>query len=152
MFEHQLVYIVGASGQPVYRWENGNNVPVAQFTHLRQPVEAMMRRLKAGDTLREIVDFTRTDNRPAALAIGIIGSDSSAEQAFMLISAKFLDDRYLLSLSRRSLLSDLRYVSGHPAEAGANWLLTDKENRPLGYLAWQPEKPGTLMLHFIGHW
>ncbi|MEW5289037.1 EAL domain-containing protein [Erwinia papayae] len=150
MFEHQLVYIVDASGQPVYRWENGSNVPVAQFTHLRQPVEAMMRRLKAGDQMREIVDFTRIDNRPAALAIGIIGSDSSAEQAFMLISVKFLDDRYLLSLSRRSLLSDLRYISGHPAEAGANWLLTDKENRPLGYLAWQPEKPGTLMLHFIG--
>ncbi|WP_261653457.1 putative bifunctional diguanylate cyclase/phosphodiesterase [Erwinia mallotivora] len=150
MFEHQLVYIVDASGQPVYRWENGSNVPVAQFTHLRQPVEAMMRRLKAGDQMREIVDFTRIDNRPAALAIGIIGSDSSAQQAFMLISVKFLDDRYLLSLSRRSLLSDLRYLSGHPAEAGADWLLTDKENRPLGYLAWQPEKPGTLMLHFIG--
>lgn len=37
MFEHQLVYIVDASGQPVCRQENGNNVPVAQFTHLRQP-------------------------------------------------------------------------------------------------------------------
>jgi diguanylate cyclase (GGDEF)-like protein len=154
MFGHQLVYILDGNHQPVYRWENGANVPEAQFAHLQQPIAQLMDQLKATNSEpkghREVVDFTLVDNRPVALAMGSIDDNSSQAGPFTLVSVKYLDNDYLTALSQRSLLHDLRYTDGNPAQNGANYLLTTQRGQPLGHLSWQPNTPGTGMLAVIG--
>ncbi|KGT90515.1 diguanylate cyclase [Erwinia typographi] len=154
MFGHQLVYILNADNQPVYRWENGHNVDNSQFAHLQQPVSAFMTRLKAsGDSEnghREVIDFTLIDSRPAVLAMETIDGSGGPAGSFTLLSVKYLDDHYLNALSQRSLLKDLRYTDGNPIENGANYLLVSHDGQPLGHLSWQPNTPGTHMLAVIG--
>lgn len=154
MFGHQLVYILDGNNQPVYRWENGTNVPEAKFAHLQQPIAQLMKQLKVPNSgqngHREVVDFTLIDNRPVALAMGSIDENSSQAGTFTLVSVKYLDNDYLTALSQRSLLHDLRYTDGNPVQNGANYLLTTQRGQPLGHLSWQPNKPGTGMLAVIG--
>ena len=154
MFGHQLVYILNANNQPVYRWENGTNVPPAQFSHLQQPVMTLINKLNvpfsSRERHREGIDYALVDNRPAAVAVGTIEAENGQSAGFTLISVKYLDDQYLNALSERSLLRGLRYADGHPTNAGANFLLKNNEGDPLGFISWQPYAPGTQMLHVIG--
>lgn len=154
MFGHQLVYILNADNQPVYRWENGVNVGPAQFAHLQKPVMAFMEKLKVPYTShnghREVIDFTLIDNRPAVLAMGSLDEGNGQTGPYTLVSVKYLDNTYLSTLSQRSLLKDLRYTDGNPVEKGANYLLTTQSGQPLGHLSWQPDKPGSRMLTVIG--
>jgi len=154
MFGHQLVYILDANNQPVYRWENGRNVVVSQFAHLQQPVQTFMQKLKvpyaSENGHREVIDFTLIDNRPAVLAMGNIEGERGRSSPFTLVSVKYLDNTYLSSLSQRSLLKDLRYTDGNPIADGANYLLTTHSGQSLGHLSWQPDRPGTRMLAVIG--
>ncbi|WLS77304.1 EAL domain-containing protein [Erwinia pyri] len=154
MFGHQLVYILDGNNQPVYRWENGANVPEAKFAHLQQPIAQLMKQLKGPNSgqngHQEVVDFTLIDNRPVALAMGSIDENSSQAGTFTLVSVKYLDNDYLTALSQRSLLHDLRYTDGNPVQNGANYLLTTQRGQPLGHLSWQPNTPGTGMLAVIG--
>lgn len=154
MFGHQLVYILDAQNQPVYRWENGQNVEPSRFAHLRQPVMAFREKLRAPYTSQdghpEVIDFTLIDKRPAVLALGTLVGESGQNSPYTLVSVKYLDDSYLTSLSQRSLLKDLRYTDGNPVENGANYLLTNHSGQPLGHLSWQPDKPGSGMLKVIG--
>ncbi|MEM6158946.1 EAL domain-containing protein [Erwinia sp. P6884] len=154
MFGHQLVYILDQAGKPLYRWENGKNVPPEQFAHLQPSVAHLLNTFTAktsGDGERhQAIDFTLIDKRPVVIAAGKIAGDQGQPGRFTLVSVKYLDRHYLDSLSQRSLLKALRYVDGNPTRKGANYLLTSREGQPLGYLAWQPDQPGTRMLHLLG--
>ena len=154
MFGHQLIYILDEHNQPVYRWEWGENVPVARFEHLRLPVTSLLNKLKIpfaiGSRHAETVDFTLIDKRPAALAISAIDNGYGQNGRFRLVSVKYLDSSYLDSLAQRSLLRDLHYADGNPLYKGANYLLTNVAGEPLGYISWRPSTPGSQMFQVIG--
>ncbi|MBV4365183.1 putative bifunctional diguanylate cyclase/phosphodiesterase [Erwinia phyllosphaerae] len=154
MFGHQLIYILDEHNQPVYRWEWGENVPVARFEHLRPPVTSLLNKLKIpfaiGSRHAETVDFTLIDKRPAALAISAIDNGYGQNGRFRLVSVKYLDSSYLDSLAQRSLLRDLHYADGNPLHKGANYLLTNVAGEPLGYISWRPSTPGSQMFQVIG--
>ncbi|WP_428943355.1 putative bifunctional diguanylate cyclase/phosphodiesterase [Pantoea sp. FN060301] len=152
MFGHQLVYVLDEAGKPLYQWENGRNVPPEQYAHLQQRVVQLLNKSTAtGDGERhQAIDFTLVDKRPAVMAVGEIAAEEGRPGRFTLISVKYLDRHYLDSLSQRSMLKELRYVDGNPTRKGANYLLTTRGGQPLGYLAWQPDQPGTRMLHVLG--
>ncbi|WP_414148580.1 putative bifunctional diguanylate cyclase/phosphodiesterase [Erwinia sp. BNK-24-b] len=154
MFDHQLIYILDEHNQPVYRWEWGENVPVARFEHLRLPVTSLLNKLKIpfaiGSRHAETVDFTLIDKRPAALAISAIDNGYGQNGRFRLVSVKYLDSSYLDSLAQRSLLRDLHYADGNPLHKCANYLLTNVAGEPLGYISWRPSTPGSQMFQVIG--
>lgn len=153
MFGHQLIYILDEEDRPVYRWEWDKNVPVAQFEHLRQPINELSARLKtpfASGGHAEAIDFTLIDKRPAALAISVIDDGYGGSGRFRLVSVKYLDASYLNSLSQRSLLHDLHYADGKPMKTGANYLLKNHLGDALGYISWRPAAPGTQMFQVIG--
>lgn len=151
MFGHQLVYVLDRAGNPLYQWENGKNVPPGQFAHLRESFAHLSSKFSTtGTGPQQAIDYTLIDNRPAVMVAGTIAENAASSGRFTLVSVKFLDRHNLESLSQRSLLKSLRYVDGNPARRGANYLLTTQEGQPLGYLAWQPDRPGTRMLHVLG--
>lgn len=154
MFDHQLVYILDDTGQPVYRWENGGNVPPEQVAHLRESIRLFQEKLRvpfsSASRHREFIDYTVIDQRPAVMAIGTIDASVTTPGRFTLVSVKYLDNHFLSSLSERSLLTGLHYSDGTPERRGANYLLTDTRGKGLGYLSWQPNTPGTHMLSVIG--
>lgn len=154
MFDHQLVYILDEDGQPIYRWENGGNVTLAQSAHLQRSIAAFMDKVRvpfsSRSRHREFIDFTVIDQRPAVMAIGSIDNSVTQPGRFMLVSVKYLDNDYLSSLSERSLLTGLHYSDGTPETRGANYLIKDTHGNVLGYLSWQPNTPGSRMLSVMG--
>ncbi|WP_067701007.1 bifunctional diguanylate cyclase/phosphodiesterase [Erwinia sp. ErVv1] len=154
MFGHQRVYILRPDGQPVYQWENGRSVRPDGATPVTPAVAAALTGLSHAvaslKTRRESVGFALIDNRPAALAVGTIDGDPAQPRRFVLVSIRYLDGAFLDALSQRSQLQGLYYADKAPLRhLTANYPLISPAGYPLGYLAWQADRPGTRMLGII---
>ncbi|HBZ14833.1 MAG TPA: bifunctional diguanylate cyclase/phosphodiesterase [Pantoea sp.] len=152
MFDHQLVILLDRDNQLVNVWRNGQPVPdkrVGPYLHemLQSPL-VLSSDVAAGPADR--ADFVRIGQRAAALAVGDISSTKQAGR-YRLVSIKFLDDGYLRNLSDRSQLRQLHFSDTEPAgKTKARYLLNSQQGNPVGYLSWQPDKPGAQMLRTIG--
>lgn len=154
MFDHQLVYLLDASGQPLYLWENGRNVPAAQFGHVAYPVRQFQQSLiqsrhpESGRSDR--VGFALIDNAPAIVALGQISADAADSGQYLMLSIRRLDSDWLSTLAERSLLQGLHFTDGifSPTESG-HYPITSPDGVPVGSLQWLPVQPGTRILQVI---
>ncbi|MDU6077643.1 MAG: EAL domain-containing protein [Pantoea sp.] len=149
MFGHQLIMVLDEARRPVQAWRNG--------ALLTDPArDAGVQAILASALLRaaaqqEAADLARVDGRVAALAIGAIRRDAQAAPRFMLVSLKYLDDGYLAALAERSQLKGLRFSDpGAPPVAPARFMLTSQTDGDVGYINWDPARPGAEMLRAIG--
>ncbi|WP_312059178.1 putative bifunctional diguanylate cyclase/phosphodiesterase, partial [Pantoea septica] len=149
MFGHQLIMVLDEARRPVQAWRNG--------ALLTDPArDAGVQAILASALLRaaaqqEAADLARVDGRVAALAIGAIRRDAQAAPRFMLVSLKYLDDGYLAALAERSQLKGLRFSDpGTPPVAPARFMLTSQTDGDVGYINWDPARPGAEMLRAIG--
>ncbi|OQP32836.1 putative bifunctional diguanylate cyclase/phosphodiesterase [Pantoea latae] len=139
MFGHQLIMVLNPQNQPMQAWRDG--LPLA--TPQADPgVQALLR----ASARLEAADFARVDGRAAALAVGDMGRDAAR---YRLVSLKFLDDGYLAGLAERSQLKGLRF-SDAAASAPARYLLTSQQGDEVGYISWDPTRPGAEMLRTVG--
>lgn len=139
MFGHQLIMVLDPQNRPMQAWRDG--LPLA--TPQADPgVQALLR----ASARLEAADFARVDGRAAALAVGDMGRDAAR---YRLVSLKFLDDGYLAGLAERSQLKGLRF-SDAAASAPARYLLTSQQGDAVGYISWDPTRPGAEMLRTVG--
>lgn len=139
MFGHQLIMVLNPQNQPMQAWRDG--LPLA--TPQADPgVQALLR----ASARLEAADFARVDGRAAALAVGDMGRDAAR---YRLVSLKFLDDGYLAGLAERSQLKGLRF-SDAATSAPARYLLTSQQGDEVGYISWDPTRPGAEMLRTVG--
>ena len=139
MFGHQLIMVLNPQNQPMQAWRDG--LPLA--TPQADPgVQALLR----ASARLETADFARVDGRAAALAVGDMGRDAAR---YRLVSLKFLDDGYLAGLAERSQLKGLRF-SDAATSAPARYLLTSQQGDEVGYISWDPTRPGAEMLRTVG--
>ncbi len=139
MFGHQLIMVLDPQNRPMQAWRDG--LPLA--TPQADPgVQALLR----ASARLEAADFARVDGRAAALAVGDMGRDAAR---YRLVSLKFLDDGYLAGLAERSQLKGLRF-SDAAASAPARYLLTSQQGDEVGYISWDPTRPGAEMLRTVG--
>ena len=146
MFGHQLIMVLDSDNHPVQAWRNGEPLDAPAADPAVQAVlsSALLRR----HTQQEEADFARVEGRAAALAIGDIGRDAAQ---FRLVGLKFLDDGYLAGLSDRSQLKGLHFSDlSAPPDAPARFLLTSQQGEGVGYINWDPMRPGAQMLRAIG--
>ncbi|MEG9454507.1 MAG: EAL domain-containing protein, partial [Pantoea piersonii] len=108
-------------------------------------------RLLRADPRQEVADFARIDGRVAALAIDDIRRDMQSAPRYRLVSLKFLDDGYLAALAERSQLKGLSFSdTGAPPTAPARFMLTSQAGSGVGYINWDPVRPGAEMLRSVG--
>jgi len=149
MFGHQLIMVLDDARRPVQAWRDGALLPSPE----RDPgVQAILASaLLRADPLQEEADFARIEGRVAALAIGDIRRDMQSAPRFRLVSLKFLDDGYLASLAERSQLKGLSFSdTGAPPTAPARFMLTSQAGGGVGYINWDPARPGAEMLRSVG--
>ncbi len=148
MFAHQLILLLDSRQQPVAAWRNGEPVSLqAVGPWLRDLLATPLVASAAGAEDR--ADFVRIAGRAAALAVGEISTPDTTNR-FSLVSVAFLDDGYLRHLSDRSQLAQLHFSNAPPTDKEmAFWPLSSQSGQRVGYLSWQPDKPGAQMLRTI---
>lgn len=148
MFAHQLILLLDSRQQPVAAWRNGEPVSLqAVGPWLRDLLATPLVASAAGAEDR--ADFVRIAGRAAALAVGEISAPDTTNR-FSLVSVAFLDDGYLRHLSDRSQLAQLHFSNAPPTDREmAFWPLASQSGQRVGYLSWQPDKPGAQMLRTI---
>ena len=152
MFDHQLVVLLDRDNQLINVWRNGQPVPDKRIgPYLQDMLNSPLVQnsdVVAGPT--DHADFVRIGQRAAALAVGDISSTKQAGR-YRLVSIKFLDDGYLRNLADRSQLRQLHFSDSEPAgKTKARYLLNSQQGEPVGYLSWNPDKPGAQMLRTLG--
>ncbi|MBZ6400484.1 MAG: EAL domain-containing protein [Kalamiella piersonii] len=149
MFGHQLIMVLDDARRPVQAWRDGALLSAPG----RDPrVQAILaNRLLRADPRQEVADFARIDGRVAALAIDDIRRDMQSAPRYRLVSLKFLDDGYLAALAERSQLKGLSFSdTGAPPTAPARFMLTSQAGSGVGYINWDPVRPGAEMLRSVG--
>ena len=152
MFDHQLIMLLDRNNQPLMVWRNGQRVASDSIGHVLQDM-LNSPLVKSSDDVAgptDRADFVRLGERASALAVGDISTTREAGR-YRLVSIKFLDDGYLRNLADRSQLRQLHFSDGAP-QKGSNALyqLNSQQGDAVGYLSWQPDKPGAQMLRMLG--
>ena len=152
MFDHQLVVLLDRDNQLINVWRNGQAVPDKRVGPYLQDMlnSPLVKRSDEAAGPNDFADFVRIGQRAAALAVGDISSTRQAGR-YRLVSIKFLDDGYLRNLADRSQLRQLHFSDSEPlGKTKARYLLNSQQGEPVGYLSWQPDKPGAQMLRTLG--
>ncbi|MCH9406264.1 putative bifunctional diguanylate cyclase/phosphodiesterase [Pantoea agglomerans] len=149
MFGHQLILVLDQQNQIVRVWREGQPVSAPADDPLIG--EVLQSPLVNDPARQDNADYARITNRAAALAVGNIQRDDTAQPRFRLVSLKFLDDGYLAGLAERNQLQGLHFSDGTPQPGtGARYLLIAQAGEAVGYLNWIPSRPGAQMLRTIG--
>ena len=149
MFGHQLIMVLDDARRPVQAWRDGALLSSPERGPRVQAILA--NRLLRADPRQEVADFARIDGRVAALAIDDIRRDMQSAPRYRLVSLKFLDDGYLAALAERSQLKGLSFSdTGAPPTAPARFMLTSQAGSGVGYINWDPVRPGAEMLRSVG--
>ena len=148
MFGHQLIMVLDPQNKPLQAWRVGQPLAAPDADPGVQAVLASaLLRAEPGQE----ADFARIEGRAAALAVGAIQPPAPSGPQYKLVSLKFLDDGYLAGLADRSQLKGLHFSDGGASSsAPARFLLTSQQGDEVGYINWDPTRPGEEMLRTIG--
>ncbi|MEZ3499050.1 putative bifunctional diguanylate cyclase/phosphodiesterase [Pantoea sp. KPR_PJ] len=145
MFGHQLIMVLDETGLPMQVWREGQPLTAPAEDPTVQAVLASA--LLRGQSQQEEADYARVEGRAAALAIGDVTREATR---LKLVSLKFLDDGYLAGLAERSQLKGLHFSDlSAVADTPARFLLTSRQGEEVGYINWDPMRPGAQMLRAI---
>ena len=159
-FGHDEVYVVDASGHPVYAMRDGERADPTSFEQLgvaAAPLIAQVRNqpdaLPEGKALtRGAADLVIIKNRPAFVSVKpIVSSTGTIEQQpgteHLHISVRFLDRTFITELAEAYMFERPRF-SWTDTRAGTERALplVSAAGRPIGYFVWQPYEPGSSVL------
>ncbi|MFC4173470.1 CHASE4 domain-containing protein [Microvirga sp. GCM10011540] len=175
-FGQDQVYLLDAANAPIYATIGGKRASPREFNLLRPSLEGLLHGLRGHsesphrphvlrppDTTYVTTGRAEYDahllellGRPAAVSVMKIvpHSDNMARRPgseFILVSVRFLDGDFLKRLSERNLIEGLRFSrSDTPRADETSVELRSDEGYLIGYFIWQPDLPGTRILHVIG--
>lgn len=167
MFKHQQVFILSPDNRMVFSSINGmagddprlmprEVVPLLEALRAHA-VQATLnggpgQRLHRPSRAASLTDVAIVEGNPVVFAATPIqGPRWSREAPFTLVSLRLLNDGFVASLSQRSLIHGLHYTARPTTNAHEHSIpLYAKHTDQIGYMTWQPERPGSEMLHYIG--
>ncbi|WP_183611035.1 EAL domain-containing protein [Novosphingobium hassiacum] len=177
MFRHDIIFIVDHTGRPVYGYDSGQSLSRERFAVFAADLKPMVDAVRAQAAVGRRPDAdnaspaarrsteltqadtiyasytTQVDGRPAAAGAMLItsGARGNASNAPILVSVRFLDGTFLRELSAWSLIDSPRYSRSpvaRPGEATVPFL--NERGKPVGYIFWKPELPGSRILGVLG--
>lgn len=163
MFKHQQVFIFDAENRLVFASINGVASPdsavlpqevVPRLGQLRQRGDQAARHSSPAQHSRSrtatLSDMVMVRGEPMIMAASPINVPLGG-RPFTLVSLRFLNDGYLDELSQGSMIAGLHYSPRPGQLPGEHSIpLHARAGQPMGYLTWQPERPGSRMLSVIG--
>ncbi len=166
-FDHDIVVVVDGSDKVEYaRSRSAGDVDAAGLHKELAASIDLLRRHVVGPLSRAISvgavpDLPRPDgfaalierfrDRPAIVAAVAVGSDSELAygnaDAPIVIAVKYIDDGMLREIARQFHLAGLHEIAD-PAHLGDMQVtaITDPQGNPIMRLAWEPTKPGGLIM------
>ena len=164
-FGHDRAYVLNDHDQPVYAMANGVRALPSSFTTARTALDPLIKSLRnslrAGTADAEgasphIANLVMIEARPALASVvpiisetGEVPQDSGTE--YFHISLRFLDGSFLERLSQQYLLAGARFAWNEEFSSEEIALpLKRTSGAVLGYLVWQPERPGWRVLTRTG--
>ena len=148
-YGHDLVYILNDKDQPVYAMEDGATLPPATFEKDAAVLLPSVNRLRAAVAASApepgIAEFVRLNGVPTIVSVQPIVSDSETapqqpQGQYIHISVERIKDA-IGKIAKRYELQDLQFVEDDP-HSPASVPLADSGGTPIGYLTWQPNRPG----------
>jgi diguanylate cyclase (GGDEF)-like protein len=179
LFIHDEVYILNGKNSPIYAMVNGVREEASHFADIDPDVEHVIggvrghviednnthqrlpgRPLNPSNTVRTSdkavhgTELMSVRGRPAAVSImRIVPLTDKVSQAPgaepLLVSIRFLDNKFLHDLSRHSLIEAPRISHFPDLAIGEHAWPIDSDHEMIGYFIWRPELPGTALMHAL---
>lgn len=156
-YGHDRVYILDDRNRPVHVMKDGHTLPTSAFNEDAAAVMPLILKLRdqldraasnAGGSVTSTVaeDFVLIGKTPAIVAVQPIvpSSDRVAQEAgaeYVDVSVQLIDARLIGWIGQHFLIDKAVFSPSDP-QVSASVPLVDSEGRTLGYLTWQPVRPG----------
>jgi diguanylate cyclase (GGDEF)-like protein len=113
-------------------------------------------RVRTSENAVHATDMVEVLERPAAVSVMRIDDPKGSHRSppgteYLHISVRFLDGSFLQEVSKRNLIERPRFSRSPKREGGEYSVpLVSESGTRIGYFFWQPELPGTAVLHTLG--
>jgi len=150
---YEMAFAINAKRQTVYALINGIPQKVDAFQILPRGLRDLLKVASTQDDPTTSLIKSGNDiyivAASAILPATVDRATVRSRDLTMLVFVKRLDQAFLDRIGQDYLLTGLKIVL-HDADAGDAWIpLRTADRIPLGYIAWEPAKPGTQLLSFI---
>lgn len=150
---YEMAFAINAKRQTVYALINGIPQKVDAFQILPRGLRDLLKVASTQDDPTTSLIKSGNDiyivAASAILPATVDRATVRSRDLTMLVFVKRLDQAFLDRIGQDYLLTGLKIVL-HDADVGDAWIpLRTADRIPLGYIAWEPAKPGTRLLSFI---
>jgi diguanylate cyclase (GGDEF)-like protein len=163
-YGHDEAFVLQANNKPVFGMRDGRQVaPSTYEQHVGRIADPLIAKLRTA-MLRPRA--ARGDGRtlsPGAIDVAVVGGRPAIVSAKPFISdtghivqrpgteavhvaVRYLDGEFVQELARSYALENARFEAHHPNTTQSSAPLRDADGHVLGYVAWQPFLPGTLLI------
>lgn len=166
-FGHDRTYVFNPQDELAYVVRDGKDIPVPTFLNdaetvsaLRETVRGVLRKRMAPENAAqpEIAEIFETkivdiDGHPAVVSARPIVPNSDKVslvpgQEYITVAVKFLDSAVVGEIARYARLDKLRYAGAAPSSL-ATIPIHSTAGQTLGYLVWEPIRPGMMLIEQI---
>ncbi|MBV2186761.1 MAG: EAL domain-containing protein [Rhizobium sp.] len=166
-FGHDAAYVVDPDGQPIYAFAEGEIRDATSFGVIEETAAPMLQQLRTALRKGEaigveegidspgVTDFRFLNGRPAVVSLKPIVSDSGEikevpGEQFVHIAIRYLDGPFLKELETEYDFANMHFsLSGEMATDKASLPLVMNDGGIIGYVIWEPYRPGMAFLQSI---
>ena len=161
------LYLLDASGKPVYAMRDGGQVPGKAFEAVRDTIAPLIDELHSLDNLAAIdaynnfigdappaaTDMLLIEDRPAIVSVMPMLHDDSTDFAPVgeepvYVAALMLDGGMAGALESQFLFDEARFDTNPDIAGGqATFPISNKAGQTIAWFKWQPDRPGARILN-----
>jgi diguanylate cyclase (GGDEF)-like protein len=158
-FRHDAAYVLSPGNEPVYAYSRHHQAPVTEYSQIHLTITPMLGALRDGlrrsDVAVEeglqtfgVADFRILNGRPAVISLKPIVSDSGeieqvAGQEYVHVAVRYLDGEFLKELESKYDFDSMHFAPVFRDEWRSVGLpLLASGGGVIGYLVWEPYRPG----------
>lgn len=166
-FNHDRTYVFNERDELVFAMRDGQDIAALTFSEDEKPVAALRdnvraelhKRIEPGDAAPPVIaeifseQILAISGRPAVVSARPIVPSTDAVSVdpgkeFIAIAVKFLDAGAVAKIARYARIETLHFTTD-PAESTAAIPVIATAGSTLGYMAWQPIRPGLMLIEQI---
>lgn len=165
-FGHDAAYILSPTNTPIFASFKGERQAPAAYKLVETSAQPLVNKLRkallsgdeggVSDGMRSpgASDFVRVDGHPAFLSVKPIvpetGDLKAAGESYLHVALRFVDGDMLQTLAHEHALGEMRFSpSPTPLPGESKLSLMTEQGDLLGYLFWEPYKPGAAFMKSI---
>jgi diguanylate cyclase (GGDEF)-like protein len=164
-YGHDQAVIIDGQGKPIYAMRDRRRLPANSYYNdlakTAAPLAAVLRHKLRHPSPSDVsdsvltpgaIDLSVVSGHPAIVSVKpIVSETGNLRQVpgteYLHISVRYLDGKFMRELARQYQLDGARFLRDPDRhETNSMVPLTSSAGRLLGYIAWEPFRPGSLMI------